>query len=96
MTKREKIIRFLNENGIDIFRFPFIEEKQKYQRPGTIVIRYNYLTREEQLKLRQIDMIRCEDHCIRNPRCPIEVHIIRDHFEWKWDLIRIIWKGERT
>jgi len=85
MTKREKILAFLKENGIDIFRFSFIEEKDRYQKSGTIVIHPHYLTEEEERKLY---CLRCENGC------PIEVKGIRDHLEWQWGLKRIVWKGE--
>lgn len=86
MTKREKIIQFLEENNIDIFRFTFIEEKRRYQRPGTIVIHQNYLTDEEQHTLFDLS------HRTYDPTCPVEIHGIRDRFEWQWNLTRIVWK----
>lgn len=95
VTNAEKIIAFLKDNGIDVLRFPWIIEKKKWQKSGTLVINENYLTHDEQVKLHFIHYTPRPDGLWEwNPDCPIEVHDIRDHFEWHINVKRIYWKGK--
>lgn len=96
ITNREKIIRFLLENGINVNRVPWIIETKKYQRPGTLVINYTSLTDAERVRLLEIDYKPRDDGWFEHdPSCPIEVKGIRDHLEWQYGLNRIIWKGDK-
>ena len=56
LTKKEKIIQFLIDNGIYVTRYGIIETK-KFQKPGTIVINECYLPKDERIKLDFIDSI---------------------------------------
>ena len=86
MTKREKIINYLKDNGIDIFRSPYIEEKKEWQKSGTVVIRNHYLTDDEWCKL---DDIRLDYNS------PVDVKTIRVNFEWMHGYNRLIWVGKK-
>lgn len=96
MTKREKIINYLIDNGIDVLRLPFIIDNKKWQRSGTLVIDYHFLRDDEKRKLNMIDYLDNGDGTFsHDSSCPIEVHYIRYHFEWQESYRRIIWKGEK-
>ena len=87
MTNAERIIAYLAEQGIDLLRFPWTIVKDKWQRPGTIVVNEHYLTKDEQRTL--IALSRLDDR-------KIEVHTIRVDFKWKYDYSRIFWKGGKA
>ena len=85
-TKREALINYLKSQGIEITRDYYTEEKRDYQKPGTIVIHYHYLSPKENDILTGLWDKRFDDSC------PIEVHDVRDRFRWIYGLNRIFFK----
>ena len=92
MTKKEKIISYLAENGLDIR--PYIYELD-YQRPGTIVIRsvdmFGY--GGDYSKWRLLNQI-------LTPYCPVEMHKIRDNvhrsgFRYFTNIDRLVWNERK-
>ena len=86
MTKRERILNYLKENGLDIENGYKYEEKDKWQKPGTIVINTHSLTQKDREILWRLDAMRFDESC------PIEIHSIRYHFEWLYGYKRIFLK----
>ena len=83
MTKKEAVINYLKTQGIDITKHWHIEETERYQRPGTLLIHELDLSREERDILLDLYHKRGDDDC------PIEIHGVRDRFEWQYNLTRI-------
>lgn len=81
MTNREKIINYLKDGcGMDLWWLQY-EETDKWKRPGTIVL--DSLSHWNELK-----------HFADRDNL-IEIHQIRERFEWKYAL-RIIWIGGKA
>ena len=81
LTKREKIIQYLKDSGIDLWWLRYEEIKDQWQKPGTIVIS-GYGT----------DRFYKIDTLARTEK-KIKVNQIRDKFEWKY-AYRIQWIGD--
>ena len=83
MTKRDKIIAYCKENGIDLLRTPYVES-DRWQRSGTFVVDEHFLKDDEQRKLNAM---------YHDTDCPIEIHTVRVNFEWQHGYSRLIWRG---
>jgi len=84
MTKREKIISYLVENGIrkdmlDCYIY------KRWDKPGTIVL--SGILPNDWRKL-YFDIYR------DNPDTKIDIHQIRVNFEWQYGCYRISWVGD--
>lgn len=84
MTKREKIIKYLVDGGVreDLLR---LYEDKRWPKSGTIVL--SGILPDDWLKI-YFDLYKDKKDS------PIEVHQIRDHFEWKYGCYRVSWVGD--
>ena len=83
MTKREKIINHLVENGIRKDMLDCYIDK-RWDKPGTIVL--CRMMKDDWCKLYHLY------RDIPNPK--IKVNQIRVHFEWQYNCYRVSWIGD--
>lgn len=90
MTKRERIIEILKDYGVDLIDKPWLEEKQKWQKPGTIVLKNDSPDLRRAVWFADTEPYK-DDPYIRSytGKCPIELHNIRYRFKWQWGYVRI-------
>lgn len=83
MTKREKILAYLADNGMDVSR---IREDHRWEKPGTIVVSFLPTDLWRRLYFDLFKDMAPEDR-------KIDIHQIRAHFEWQ-EAYRISWVGD--